>query len=172
MVKSSVPLVGVITFTERGDYGHVYAYVMTEVGGVPQGMSETDSPLANFEVSCQLDATSDDAYGWECQFNTKYIHLDDAKRMVLVLGELDRKMRKMHSELGWAGSYGAYVLRTFKALGIKKVFIRLDEASRWIDGKYEIFEGKYLSDAGSWINTKIKNKIEHWSDNHWAYESY
>jgi hypothetical protein len=78
--------------------------------------------LEGLTVSAQgSPADGGSTYGWKVEFqDVAYIDLRHAQAMARTLGRVERRLARMADELGWPESFGAYLLRVAKVLGVKE----------------------------------------------------
>lgn len=80
-----------------------------------------DEPMADLRISAQADYVSEDAYGWRVEYAQPYsVDLRRAEMMVKTLRKVQRGLDRMERDLGYAESFGAFVARVGKVLGVSR----------------------------------------------------
>ena len=134
-----------------------YVRLHGELRDIPGG------ELRGLQVSCQ---NSDDnarkgetSYGWRADYRNVFsIDQKYANEMASVLNRLVKKMQAVSGELGYPESFGAYVLRVAKCLGIK-TFVVCTHAGRpfHFDGEYRAID---CGQAAYWMNDQERTYID------------
>ncbi len=98
-------------------------------------------PMADLVISAQTDGTSEQSsYGWRVEYRNAYsVDLQRAEEMVRLLRKIERGMAKIEREFGYCESFGAYVARVAKVLGITTFGWRAEDGERsfaYSDSRY------------------------------------
>jgi hypothetical protein len=134
--------------TGHWDYWHLKAHPVcidrnkstedSEAGALTWGYSLDN--LDNLEVysqgNCDAEEEKRYLYAWEVGYNNGgLVNHDRAKRMVAVLGLIKRRLDKMDNDAGYCRSFGQYVGRVARALGVKWIlFAPRDGQQAWNNG--------------------------------------
>ena len=159
-------------------YGHVYVTFLTEKDGKPYGFSESEFELYDFELSCQmsprpLGSGENTAYAFEAAMRPWRVTLDKAQKMVETLRKIDRKVEKLNQEWGRPDTYGQFVLRYLKAIGVRKVFLAAaNQPTHGYETDYVKYAHDQLADACAAIDSRIYQKLQNWGENRWPITRY
>jgi len=105
---------------------HIEARPVLVIGGDirnPNGDSSFvresgERELADLVISCQVEHYRE-PYGYRASYGNVFsVDLERAEAMVKLLRKIDRELNKITAEWGYAESFGAYVTRVAKALGV------------------------------------------------------
>ena len=120
------------SYNESAEYLTFSISVVTDRGILAGTMDEIDFPYyraydeyAQLRVTAQANAgDTNGAYAYETAYRDTNVNVRDGEAMMKVLRSIQRKMEKMESVEGSAKSFGQYVNRVARALGIKRVYLR------------------------------------------------
>lgn len=88
----------------------------------PDHQSEYDGLMVNSTSS--RDLSSSPSYGWDVEYRDVYtVDLRRAEMMVRVLRRASKAIDRLNDQFGYAATFGAYVLRAAKALGVKRFML-------------------------------------------------
>lgn len=103
-------------------------------------------PMADLVITAQADrsGSSSDAYGWRVEYKQPYaVELLRAEEMVKVLRKVSRGLDKMERELGYCESFGAYVARVGKVLGMSAYGWLADDSPSASGPGFQYSDGRY-----------------------------
>jgi hypothetical protein len=118
-----------------GDFSHIKAYVCKPVlnsNGTPEPVDRYDHPLHNIRLHSQASRGGywNGMYGMDVTVEClDRINLREAKKAMLTLAPIDRKLEKMVAEEGSVKSYGQWLNRVARAIGAKTVFFKREPAN-------------------------------------------
>jgi hypothetical protein len=116
--------------------------------------SELGQDLQDLQVSCQSDSSkgeqAEPTYAWQLAYVNQNVTIDNVERWAKVLRSVQTKLDKTQETDGYADNFGVWVLRVYKALGIKNV--RLPHTSQWNADTHRVGT---LAEGKEWINARI-----------------
>lgn len=136
-----------------------------------------DHILYDFLISCQMDTSSGKpyedgerralSYGWKYSFHTVHeVDTEKARNMLRVLEHLDRSMHKMYEEYGSSDTFGTYLLRVLKVMGIKSMQVNVP------GGVPHCYGLKNFGGAKAMIDGIIQFKTQEWDKHPWEQVRY
>lgn len=88
----------------------------------PEHQSEYDGLMVNSTSSHNMPTSP--SYAWDVEFRDVWsVDLRRAEMMVRVLRRVNKAMDRLNDQFGYASTFGAYVLRAAKALGVKRFIL-------------------------------------------------
>lgn len=171
VITTEIPLVAMVDFKQDGgnQYAHVVTHVQTlDENGEPRGFSDYQSNLYQFQIWSQMDPSNDQVYAIEAAFDAYRVDLENAERMAKILRFVQNRLDKMRQEFGYAETYGQFMIRVLKIIGVKKVLL-CNPQSRFGE-KYSTYEK--LGPAADAVDYRIKDKLANWADKKWTMERY
>lgn len=126
--------------TDRsGSYYHVYAVPRvwsTErlCWELPSCWREETKPWANLTIACQgnNDRRAQGIGLWDVYYLTSQVKLVDAEYMHKTLSKVEKKLQTYAASDGEASSFGQYVLRVAKALGVSTMLFPSTYSDDWL----------------------------------------
>ena len=118
-----------------GDFAHIKAYVCKPVlnsNGTPEPVDRYDHPLHNIRLHSQASRGGywNGMYGMDVTVECfERINLREAKKAMLTLAPIDRKIQKMLDDEGSVKSYGQWLNRVARAIGAQTVFFKRETAN-------------------------------------------
>jgi hypothetical protein len=116
-----------------GTYGHVRVGMLQEIKPLEEYRGfyggSMDAMLDHFEINCQFDPDSilresdNRVYGWDYEIRNTNIDLGCAWSAHCLLDFINVGLDKLREEWGYPSSFGQFVNRVGKVLGINRVII-------------------------------------------------
>jgi hypothetical protein len=173
-----VPLTAVVHFTQSnmGDnYAHVIVNIYTERNEKPYGL-DSRHPLDDIQISCQMDDHKVEegyqahSYGHSVEFRNLYsVDLQKAISMGKVLSTVNVGLGKLVEQWGYAQTYGQYVLRVLKVLGVRRMLVAPTAEGR-DSSQYLVYDK--VSEGCDTIDNFIARKFTNWNTSKWTTERY
>lgn len=120
-----------------------------------------DRDYYNLRITCQIDSselrTPTPAYVQRLEYDRSVKSLGDAERIYKTLQRLNKLWNKMENEEGYTKSYGQFVNRWARAIGVKHLYIRKKPR---VNALYD----RDLMKVYNYIREDLK-EIPWWTDN-------
>lgn len=158
-------------------FAHIRANVITfdAEDNKPRNLIHSSIDMKDYQyfdglvATCQMDSckTDDGPYG----FNIEYRDIHSAQynkinKMAKTLKKIHNKMNKMDDEIGRPKSFGEFVIRFAKAIGVKTIVFHDDYENinpRYPDNSYQYVKNmnesiELIDDMASELQKKLANK--------------
>lgn len=162
--------IGVVRFLQDEDptFVHVRGTVMVlnERGLLTRAMS-FETPLADLEISCQMDTSFGYPYAFEVGFRPTWIvDLPAAIRFSKQLHKIGVGLVKRTNKYGGCNhSFGEYLKRVYQVIGIKNVWLAVPavgvSATSWAATTFAKYDDLDLMVPS--VDSIIAEKITHWN---------
>lgn len=154
-----------LTTREGGNqFMHVEARPILVIGGDirnPNGDSSFvresgERELADLVISCQVERAERAPYGYAVRYQEAFsIDRVRAEAMVKQLRAIDRELEKLEREMGYAESFGAYLVRVARALKISDFLWHLKgQGTMYAQNEYHHADAR---GAQAWVAQKIED---------------
>lgn len=166
---TGITLTATVRFEQTFDYANVrVSFLAFDADGYT---GFTPGGLQNLDIYCQMNRVNDDrfgfpAYAWEYSYRQCWsINLERAKDMVKTLTKLERSLAQVEERDGRCTTYGQYVHRICRALGVEQVLLVPCDSCAQSDAMPVSYR-----DLAADIDNRIYAKAQDWHSNPWHWQ--